>query len=119
MLCLYVTFLAKNGLSSSTIQSYLSALWYLHISLGLPELDVGSMAKLKFVVRGIRRLKGKDFNGKRRLPISLVPRLFFFLLCLLEHEKQVAETRREREYLHACLRKRKAWCLIIADTAIN
>ena len=50
---------------------------------------------------------------------SLVPRLFFFLLCLLEHEKQVAETRREREYLHACLRKRKAWCLIIADTAIN
>ena len=31
---------------------------------------------------------------------SLVPRLFFFLLCLLEHEKQVAETRREREYLH-------------------
>ena len=50
---------------------------------------------------------------------NLVPRLFFFLLCLLEHEKQVAETRREREYLHACLRKRKAWCLIIADTAIN
>ena len=28
------------------------------------------MAKLKLVVRGIRRLKGKDFNGKRRLPIT-------------------------------------------------
>ena len=32
-----------------------------------------------------------------RIKISLVPRLFFFLLCLLEHEKQVAETRREKE----------------------
>ena len=70
ILCLYVTFLAKSSLSSSTIQSYLSALRYLHISLGLPEPDVGSMAKLKLVVRGIRRLKGKDFNGKRRLPIT-------------------------------------------------
>ena len=63
-------FLAKSGLSCSTIQSYLSALRYLHISCGLPEPDVSEMAKLKLVVRGIRRLKAKDFDGRRRLPIT-------------------------------------------------
>ena len=66
----YVAFLANSGLSCSTIQSYLSALRYLHISCGLPEPDVSEMAKLKLVVRGIRRLKAKDFDGRRRLPIT-------------------------------------------------
>ena len=32
---------------------------------------MGGVAKLKLVVRGIRRLKGKDLNGKHRLPITL------------------------------------------------
>ena len=70
VLCLYVACLANSGLSCSTIQSYLSALRYLHISCGLPEPDVSEMAKLKLVVRGIRRLKAKDFDGRRRLPIT-------------------------------------------------
>ena len=65
-LCYFISALAKEGLSYSTI-SYLSAVRHLHILYNLPEPKSIPMPKLSLVERGIRKSAGK---AAPRLPIS-------------------------------------------------
>ena len=70
LLCLFISFLANNGLSYGTIKTYLSAVRYLHIANDYPEPEVALMPKLKLVERGIRKINSKDFCGRQEFPIT-------------------------------------------------
>ena len=69
-LCLFISFLARSGLSYATINSYLSALRYLHIINGVPEPKQELLPKFLLVKRGIRKEKAKCHQQKPRLPIT-------------------------------------------------
>ena len=62
--------MASNGLSYSTINSYLSALRYLHILHNVPEPQQVSLPKFLLVKKGIRRVKALTHPQKPRLPIT-------------------------------------------------
>ena len=70
MLCLYVSYLARSGLSYSTINSYLSALRHLHILHNFPEPQQAAWQKFMLVKRGIRKEKAISHPQKPRLPIT-------------------------------------------------
>ena len=65
----FVAYLYKEGLKAGTIKSYLAAIRYTQIALGLGNPHIDSMARLEYVVRGIKRLT----NGptRTRLPITV------------------------------------------------
>ena len=47
LLCLFISFLANNGLSYGTIKAYLSAVRYMHIANDYPEPEVALRALLE------------------------------------------------------------------------
>ena len=63
--------------------------------------------------------KGIMFRGIMNMYMVASFPGFSFSYYVCWNMKNKLQKHGEREYLHACLRKRKAWCLIIADTAIN
>lgn len=67
ILCYFISALAKDGLTYSTIKSYLSAVRYIHILNNLPEPRSVPMPKLSLVERGIRK---SSHNRTPRLPIG-------------------------------------------------
>lgn len=71
-LCQYVSSLALENLSHSTIKCYLSAIRHLHIDRGVGDPGISQMTRLEQVLRGIKSVQAKrDIKGKPRLPISL------------------------------------------------
>ena len=70
VLCLFISYLANQGLVCSTIKTYLSAVRYLHILNGLPEPRANPMPKLTLVERGIRRARASEESKRLRLPIT-------------------------------------------------
>jgi len=83
----FVAFLYKKGLKAGTMKSYLAATRYAQIKLGLGNPHMKDMAKLEYVIRGVKRLT----SGPRqtRLPITLP------LLVQLQHSWQVNQSRRD------------------------
>ena len=67
-LCLFVGHLFADRLSSQTVKSYLAAVRYSQISLGLGDPRVDAMPQLGYVLRGAKKLAKK--GKKPRLPIS-------------------------------------------------
>jgi len=78
LLCFYISHLANSGLSYNTIQTYLSAIWYLQIANDFLEPWAVPMLKLNLVERGIHRARSKEPNSKPHLPITLS------ILCQLQ-----------------------------------
>jgi len=72
LLCGYVAFLAKEGLKHTSIKSYLSAVRYMEITLGLPDPFAVSMPRLEQVLKGIKVWQGRQGRNKpnQKLPIS-------------------------------------------------
>jgi len=70
--CGYVAFLAKEGLKHTSIESYLSVVRYMEITLGLPDLFAVSMPRLEQVLKGIKVWQGHQGRNKpnQKLPIS-------------------------------------------------
>jgi len=66
----FVAFLYKESLKVGTMKSYLAATRYTQIKLGLGNPHMEDMAKLEYVIRGVKRL----MSGSRwsRLPITLL-----------------------------------------------
>ena len=63
--------MAKEGLKHRTIKSYLSAVRHLHIERKLPDPNMGNMARLELVLRGVKSLQAKQSPPpKPRLPIT-------------------------------------------------
>ena len=65
----FVAFLYKDGLKAGTVKSYLAAICYAQIALGLGNPHMEDMAKLEYVVWGIKRLASGPTCT--RLPITL------------------------------------------------
>ena len=67
-LCQFVSYLADDKLTHSTIKSYLSAIRHMQIALGLPAPGIANMPKLEGVMTGIQ---ARAHSSKRtRLPIT-------------------------------------------------
>lgn len=69
MLTHFVAYLHTEGLKARTLKSYLAAILYTQIALDLGNPHIDSMARLEYVVRGVKRLT----NGPTctRLSITL------------------------------------------------
>ena len=70
-LCMFVTYLARDGLTHQTIKSYLSAIRHFHILAGQGDPFIGNpFPLLQYVLRGIKR---SPVHSPRllRMPITL------------------------------------------------
>ena len=72
LLCCFAAYLADDGLASQSIKSYLSAVWNLELSLGLPDTrEQSTLPLLKRVQAGIARCRVRKGTPRRvRLPIT-------------------------------------------------
>ena len=73
LLCKFVTYLALNNISSSTIKVYLSRVRQLHIRESLPPLPTVAMPKLAQVLRGIKTSQAEtqpQLFRSQHLPIT-------------------------------------------------
>ena len=68
MLCLFVSHLFIDQLSPQTVKSYLSAVRYTQIALGLGDPRVDAMPQLEYVLKGVKRSSSK--KTRPRLPIT-------------------------------------------------
>ena len=70
-LCYYAACLGQEGLTHSTIKTYLSGVRQLQISHGFPDPKVQSMPQLQQIIKGVHVELGKAGRTPRpRLPIS-------------------------------------------------
>ena len=93
LLCGYVAFLSKEGLKHTSIKSYLSAVRYMEITLGLPDPFAVSMPCLEQVLKGIKVWQGRQGQNKpnQKLPIS--PEILQQMKSLwLPHERDLTFT---------------------------
>lgn len=67
--CLFVAFLAQQGLRPQSIQVYLAAVRHLQISEGLGGPPRAEWPQLQYVVRGVKRTRAGD-PVRSRLPIT-------------------------------------------------
>ena len=65
----FIAFLYKEGLKVGTVKSHLAATRYAQIALGLGNPHMEDMARLEYVVRGVKRLASAP--TRTRLPITL------------------------------------------------
>ncbi len=72
-LCRFVARLEEEGLAHSTIKCYLAAVRHLHLEEGKADPNIGDMARLQLVVRGVKSSQAKEgAQGRLRLPISII-----------------------------------------------
>ena len=64
----FVAALHQNGLAASTVKSYLAAVRYSHIALGLGDPQIGDMSHLEHVVKGLK--KSTLQSSRTCLPIT-------------------------------------------------
>ena len=73
-LCKFVTYLAMDHISASSLNVYLAAVCQLHLQQGLPPPTVGDMPRLQQVLRGIKQAQARSPNPtssqRSRLPIT-------------------------------------------------
>lgn len=89
----FVAFLYKEGLKVGTVKSYLAAIRYSQIALGLGNPHMEDMSKLEYVIRGVKRLTGGP--TRTRLPITLP------LLAQLQGSWRVNQPERDASMLWA------------------
>ena len=82
LLCRFVSYLANQSLTHSTIKGYLAGVRHLHIAEGLGDPRISAMAQLEQVLRGVKltqaRGRGTKGQSRSRLPITVD------LLCKLK-----------------------------------
>lgn len=73
VLCSFVAYLPDESLKHRTIKTYLSSLRYFQIRAGLVNPFEGSMPRLDYVLKGVKRVQARNERGSReRLPITPV-----------------------------------------------
>ena len=65
----FVAYLYKEGLKAGAMKSYLAVTRYTQIALGLGNPHIEDMTRLKYVIRGMKRLTNGPTHP--RLPITL------------------------------------------------
>ena len=69
VLCKFVVQLAKEGLKHRTIKCYMAGIRHLHIAEGLGDPFLHPLAKLHYILRGVKRSQG-EAGKQERLPIT-------------------------------------------------
>ena len=70
-LCYFIAYLGDQGLMSSSIKGYLSAIRQLQIRAGLPDPDCGRMPQLQQMLRGVKTTRGREGRPtQRKRPIT-------------------------------------------------
>ena len=70
-LCYFIVYLGDQGLMSSSIKGYLSAIRQLQIRVGLPDPDSERMPWLQRMLRGVKTTRGKEGRPtQRKRPIT-------------------------------------------------
>lgn len=67
--CYFAAYLARQGLASQTVTSYLAAIRHFQICAGLGAPTTDQWQRLHYTVRGIKRSRS-DTPGRPRLPIT-------------------------------------------------
>jgi len=62
ILAYFMALLYKEGLSTGTVKSYLSAARYIQVSMGSENPNITGMLQLEFALKGFKRLAG---SGQR------------------------------------------------------
>ena len=73
LLTYFAAFLAGEGLKEQSIKTYISALRYLQITMGLPDpCDTSSLPRLRLVLTGIKRSQAEAGKQAKtpRLPLT-------------------------------------------------
>ena len=68
-LCLFVTLLYQEGLAGSSAKSYLAAIRYSQIAMGLGDPKMSEWPRLGYIVRGFKKLTAAH-RRKERLPVA-------------------------------------------------
>ena len=72
MLCYFAVYLAEKRLDPQTIQSYLSGIRNMQISMGFPDpRDQSTLPYLKRVQAGIKRRRAQEQPNQRRVRLPL------------------------------------------------
>ena len=82
-LSFFVAFLYRQGLSGGTVKSYLAAIRYVQISLGLGDPHTAAMPQLEYVVKGVKK-KTAGRPARCRRPIT--PQILAMMKQVWEHE---------------------------------
>ena len=70
-LCYFIVYLGDQGLMSSSMKGYLSAIRQLQIRAGLPDPDCGRMPQLQQMLRGVKKTRGREGRPtQRKRPIT-------------------------------------------------
>ena len=70
VLCLFVVFLARQGLAQQSIVAYLSGVWNLAIANGDTLMDRNQMPRLQLVLWGVAQSPSHQGGMRPRLPIT-------------------------------------------------
>ena len=103
ILCLFVSFLAKEGLQYQSIRAYLSAIRHLYISQGHPDpFAESNFPQLEYVLKGVRRSQGLQSHGKGYL---LPPQYY--------HTYMMCGPKKDRHMKHVCSGLPAAWVSLL------
>ena len=88
LLCYFAVFLAKEGLTSQSIKTYLAAARNMHISLGFPDpRDSSSLPILRRIQLGIQRVQSTKESPSKRVRLPITPAILDRLRLLWEETK--------------------------------
>ena len=74
LLCYYASYLATQPLTPQTIKTYLSAIRYMQVILGLPEpREFSSLPRLRLVQTGIQRTHSQRASSPPRIRLPVTP----------------------------------------------
>lgn len=70
-LCYFAAYLGEEGLMATSIKCYLSSIRQLQLSLGMPEVSITAMPRLKQILKGVGVARGKEGRStQRKRPIT-------------------------------------------------
>ena len=70
-LCYFAACMGQQNLAAPTIRAYISGVRQLQIARGFPDPNVGSMPRLRQILKGVAVIRGRE--GTARRPISRLP----------------------------------------------
>ena len=96
----FVSLLARDGLSFSTIRCYLAAVRHHQIACGLGDPGVPAMSRLEYILQGVKREKSGQ-HGVQRQPIT--PSLLLKMFSFWSHLKPTELAKAKMLWAAACL----------------
>ena len=92
ILCQFAAYLGSSNISQKTIKAYLSGIRFHHIVSNLQDPEISGMARLQYVLRGIKMTQAKQGTKaqKKRLPVT--PRILLTIHPILSRKQSFDST---------------------------